>query len=83
MPSRKLSVDQRRALTVLADSPDGCTEAILLAHGFKLALLVELVRDGLASATSDRVRAGTRMLDVTRVRITEAGRKALPRARRK
>jgi hypothetical protein len=50
---------------------------------FKLALLVELVRDGLASATRDRVRAGTRMLDVTRVRITEAGRKALPRARRK
>jgi hypothetical protein len=83
MPSRKLSVDQRRALTVLADSSDGCTEAILLAHGFKLALLVELVRDGSTSATRNRVRAGTRMLDVTRVRITEAGRKALPRARRK
>jgi hypothetical protein len=27
--------------------PLGCTEAILLAHGLKLQLLVDLVRDGL------------------------------------
>jgi hypothetical protein len=40
----------RRALQVLADAPDGCTEAIMLAHGFKLDLLVDLVRDGFAIA---------------------------------
>ena len=36
--------DSRRALTVLGDNPDGCTQAILLAHGFKSQLLAELVR---------------------------------------
>ena len=46
----RLSADCRRALQVLATSPDGCTEAIMLAHGFKLALLVGLISDGLATA---------------------------------
>ena len=36
--------ERRRALTVLGDNPDGCTQAILLAHGFKSQLLAELVR---------------------------------------
>ena len=35
--------DSRRALTVLGDNPDGCTQAILLAHGFRSQLLAELV----------------------------------------
>jgi hypothetical protein len=29
---------RRRALAVLADNPDGCTEAIMLAHGFTAEL---------------------------------------------
>ena len=41
--------ERRRALTVLGDNPDGCTQAILLAHGFKSQLLAELGR-GLISA---------------------------------
>jgi hypothetical protein len=36
-----------------------------------------LVRTGLASAISERVVAGKRELEVARVRITAAGRKAL------
>ena len=36
--------ERRRALTVLGDNPDGCTQAILLAHGFKSQLLAELGR---------------------------------------
>ena len=69
--------DYRRALTVLATSPDGCTEAIMLAHGFKLEIVVELCRGGLARATTERIHGGGRVCDVTRVRITEAGRHAL------
>ena len=34
---------RRRALELLEASIDGCTEAILLAYGFKTELLVELV----------------------------------------
>jgi hypothetical protein len=83
MPSPKqhrkngLSADRRRALKVLAASPNGCTEALMLAHGFKLELLGDLILDGLATAHNERMRAGKRAIEVTRVRITEAGRQAL------
>jgi hypothetical protein len=63
----------RRALELLAASRDGCTEAILVAHGFTIDLLVELVRAGLATAKAERVVAGGRSMEVARVRITEAG----------
>jgi hypothetical protein len=76
-PSSKPDADRRRALRVLAASPDGCTEALMLAHGFKLDLLIDMVRDGLATAHNDHMRAGGREIEVTRVRITDAGRRAL------
>jgi hypothetical protein len=44
-----ISDDQRRSLRLLARGPHGCTEAIMLAHGFKAELLAALVRDGLAT----------------------------------
>lgn len=70
--------DRRRALDeLLAASRDGCTEAIMLAHGFTVAQMVELVRAGLATATAERVAAGGPMVEVARVRITDAGRRAL------
>jgi hypothetical protein len=73
---------RRRALELLAASPDGATEAILLAHGFTIDLLVELVRAGLATAKAERVMAGGRTIEVANVRITEAGRRALVKNRR-
>jgi hypothetical protein len=76
-PQAQPQPDRRRALALLAGSPDGAPEAVLLAHGFKLDLLVDLVRDGLATATADRMRAGKREMEITRVRITEEGRRAL------
>jgi hypothetical protein len=69
--------DRRRALEVLASCRDGCTEAILIAHGFTVPQLVELVRAGLATATAERMRAGNKTMEVATVRITEAGRRAL------
>jgi hypothetical protein len=44
---------------LLADVPrriarDGCTAAILLAHGFKSDRLVELINSGLAGVTTER-----------------------------
>jgi hypothetical protein len=52
-----INTEQRRVLAVLAGAePLGCTEAILLAHGLKLQLLVDLVRDGLAGG--DRLGSG-------------------------
>jgi hypothetical protein len=43
--------EQDRALRLLAGSPLGCTEAIMLAHGFRVEMLGRLVLDGLATAT--------------------------------
>jgi hypothetical protein len=67
--------DRRRALELLASCSDGCTEAIMLAHGFTMMQMVELVRAGLATATAERIVAGGCTLEVARVRITEAGRR--------
>jgi hypothetical protein len=69
--------DRRRALTVLGDNPDGCTQAIMLAYGFKSQLLAELVRAKLVTEHYGRVMQGGRPINVTRMRITAAGRLAL------
>jgi hypothetical protein len=68
---------RRRALELLAGSRDGCTEAIMIAHGFSIEQIVDLVRVGLATATAERVVAGRFPMEFTRVRTTEAGRRAL------
>jgi hypothetical protein len=47
------------------------------AHGFTVEQMVALVRDGLATATPERVVAGGRTMEVATVRITDAGRRAL------
>jgi hypothetical protein len=68
---------RHRALAFLAGCPDGCVETLLLVNGFTVELLVELVRDGLATATAERIVAGGETTEIARVRITEAGRRTL------
>ena len=53
--ARKRNTERRRALELLAASPDGCTEAILLAHGFTADFLVNLIRAGMATTWTERV----------------------------
>jgi hypothetical protein len=72
------SADWRRALEVLNNSPEDATEAVVMAHGISSEVLAGLVRSGLATATTERM-SGERTVDVTRVRITDAGRVALER----
>jgi hypothetical protein len=70
--------DRVRALELLDGcGAEGCTEGILHAHGFATADIAELVRSGFASVTAERVVAGSRKMEVARVRITDAGRRAL------
>jgi hypothetical protein len=81
MPShrrnRRPPVTRRRALELLAASRDGCTEAIMLAHGFKVEMLADMIRAGLATAKIEHMVAGNRPMEVVRVRITDAGRQVL------
>jgi hypothetical protein len=58
-------------------SADGSTDALLVAQGFDFDLIARLVRERLATATPERVFAGGMPVEVTRVRITDAGRRAL------
>jgi hypothetical protein len=67
--------DRRRALELLAGSRDGMTEAMLLAHGFTVDMLVDLIRAGLATANTERMVAGGGPIEVTHVRITDAGQR--------
>jgi hypothetical protein len=68
-----------RALRLLAENPDGCSRAVMLAHGLSLELLEELIRFGLAMATTEREMR--RDKTIVRIKLTKAGRAAVPRER--
>src|ERR1700719_4682197 len=77
VPRQKPNAERRRALELLAASRDGCTEAVMIAHGFTVPQMVELVRTGLATAHARRAIAGRRTIEIGYMKITEAGRQAL------
>jgi hypothetical protein len=75
---RTLNEKERRLLKMLDQAgPRGYPEARILASGFDIELLSNLVRDELATVATETVRADDRVLGVANVRITEAGRRAL------
>jgi hypothetical protein len=69
--------EERRALKMIADSRDGITEAVLATHGLAGDLLAGLVGDGLATVTSEMMWAEGQPIEVVRVQISDAGRRAL------
>ena len=71
----RLDEDGRRALAFIAGNADGYTRAVMLAHGFSLALTANLIHAGLATDRMPKRRVGRGA--VARVRITEAGRHGL------
>jgi hypothetical protein len=74
----RLSAEQRRALAMLAAAGrNGTTQALLSAHGFDASIIAGLVSHGLATITAEKVRAGSKLVAVVHVRITEAGQAAL------
>jgi hypothetical protein len=66
-------------LVLLANFPHGITEELLvLAHGFDRAMIAGVVDKGLAEARREIVRSpGRAVIEVVRIRITDAGRMAL------
>ncbi len=73
-----LGGEQRRALALLLNAPRGLTEATLLrVHGFTFELLTSLVHLRLAEVATGTARAGGRTVEVTRIKITNAGRRAI------
>jgi hypothetical protein len=78
MSNRKLTAVRRRALEWLVSCPKGCSGALMLAHGTPAALLVEMIRNGFATARPERMMAGNRAVEVTRVQITDEPEGARP-----
>jgi hypothetical protein len=72
-----IGADEREALRMLADSPQGSTESIVLAHGFAIGMLRDLVRNGLATADRRVTPTARRLIVVRWLTITDAGRRAL------
>jgi hypothetical protein len=71
-----LSTEQRQALR-LVGGYHSATKALLLAHGVNCSLLESLVRAGFVTIQPQVIKAGRKMIDVARVRITPAGRDVL------
>ena len=76
VPSRRrhLGTRQRRALLLLAGIPFGATEVAISANGITRQTLVSLIRAGLATTEREIKASGQ---TIGRIRITEAGRRAL------
>ena len=68
--------DHRRVLALLATSRDGLSETALLKHGCTAEQISDLVQQGLATMSMQRIPMGNRIIEVARVRITEDGRRA-------
>ena len=64
---------RHRALEIIAAHPNGCTEAMLVAHDIPADVLTELVQSGLVMARVERVIEEEGFLEVTSLWITAAG----------
>jgi hypothetical protein len=74
---RRLGTRALDALELLAAASPSCPEPLLLAHGIKIEMIAGLVRKGLATAQTAAASAGGRPVEIVRVGITDAGRKAI------
>src|SRR5215470_15653126 len=75
----RLDTRLRDALELLTAASPSCPKPLLLAHGFKTEMLADLVHKGFATALTEPLIAGRRSVEVVRLKITEAGRRALRR----
>lgn len=73
-----ISTEQRRALEMLADAGSrSITIEMLIEDGVPAELVADLVGNGLASMQGDTVKVGGRAIEIIRVQITDAGRRAI------
>jgi hypothetical protein len=73
----KLTDERRRALRLLARSPNGCTEALMLAYHFTIDMLGELAADGLLTIDARQEHRDGQQKMIVRIQITPAGRREI------
>jgi hypothetical protein len=69
--------DGRRVLELLAATPNGASEALLLARGFSRSVIFKLLQAGCVTKTHERTFAAEQPIYIDRVVITDAGRAAI------
>jgi hypothetical protein len=75
-----LSEEQRHALALLDSVLHGVTEdQLALVHGFDRHMIAGLMHAGLATPRSETIETGGRTIEVIRLIITDAGRRAVQR----
>jgi len=74
LPRTRLPPD-RYALNILTAKKKGSTMTMLSARGVRIGTIDELIAAGLAVTSIERI--GRTAIEITRVKITEAGRRAL------
>ena len=78
MTGPPLSAEELRALSMLATAGrNGATQPLLTAHGFNARFIGKLASKGLAASMLEKVHTGREIIDIVKVRITNAGRKAI------
>ena len=79
LPKDRLSQEWRHALQLLACSPRGAIEEVLVvSHEISRETLAMLARAGLAMVVTETLRVeGGGTFTIDRLRITEAGRRAI------
>ena len=67
----------RRALELLAHTPEGVTDAALLANGFAATTIIRLVKSGLATSVTEHVWCDRFVPDYAhkRMEVTPIGRR--------
>jgi hypothetical protein len=75
----EVTIEQRRALQMLAGAPYGLVVPLLRARGFSATLMIELVSSGYVIARPRKFyeSQAVRTFRVTRLVITDAGRRAI------
>jgi hypothetical protein len=74
----RISREQHRALNLLASSRHGVNEELLVrGHGLSRGVLSSLTRRRLAATEREVTISGGKAIEVVRLRITAAGRKAI------
>jgi hypothetical protein len=58
-PGDPMTADECRMLQLLEAAEDGCTDALLMAHGFALEVIFNVVKAGLATAEAERLHAAS------------------------
>jgi hypothetical protein len=69
--------NRRRALELLAANRKRLHRSDHACARFKPEMVVEMIRDGLATASAERMIAGGKSIEIARMKITDAGRRTL------